>query len=160
MNLDKNQLVNTTEMTHAQLSTLIRLGREIWQQQLAQCGAAITVRQFDILVQLGKQPLTIKQLGEVFSIEPPTLIPIIDTLERHELIKRIQDKHDRRKKNLELTVKGAQLLEQMYHQIDQNPIGIAFKSMGLTKCQQLNELLAELVQYLRAEQQKRPKDED
>ncbi|MFC7441667.1 MarR family winged helix-turn-helix transcriptional regulator [Laceyella putida] len=152
--MDNNQLITMTETFRTQLSTLIRLSKALLEQQLTRYGVAITARQFTILVQLDKKPLTIKQLGEVFSIEPPSLIPIIDTLERHELVNRVQDKQDRRKKNVELTDKGAQLIQHMHQHIDQNPIAIAFATMGAAKSRQLNELLAELVHHLQVEHQR------
>ncbi|MGX9708202.1 MarR family winged helix-turn-helix transcriptional regulator [Laceyella tengchongensis] len=152
--MDKEKLVAMTESFRTNLSTLIRLSKDLLERQLMRHDVPITARQFAVLVQLCKQPLTIKRLGEVFSIEPPTLIPIIDTLERHQLVRRVPDKQDRRKKHVETTDKGQRLIQHMHQHIEQNPIAIALSTMGEENSQQLIDLLAELVVHLQAAHRK------
>jgi MarR family transcriptional regulator, lower aerobic nicotinate degradation pathway regulator len=66
------------------------------------------------LVELtGKGPTSQKQLGDFVGIDPRNLVPVIDSLEERDLVKRLSDSSDRRLSILQLTAKGKSLAEKI-----------------------------------------------
>ena len=66
----------------------------------------ITLRQSQVLSWLAlKGELTQSQLSDLLSLEPPTLVRILDRMERDGWIRRVADSDDRRKKLIRLTPK-------------------------------------------------------
>lgn len=87
--------------------------RQDFEQRLKGYGSEITALQYRVLRHLQQQRLTIKELSQRCMVEPATLVPVIDTLERHEFIRRERDPHDRRRTPLELTQVGIERLSHI-----------------------------------------------
>jgi DNA-binding MarR family transcriptional regulator len=86
--------------------------RQDLEERLKAYGFEMTALQYRVLRQLQQDGhLTIKELSRSCMVEPATLVPVIDTLERHGIIRRGQDPHDRRRTPIELTEQGLEQLQ-------------------------------------------------
>lgn len=82
------------------------------EQRLKRFGADLTASQYRLLRQLQQLgSSTIKDLSGIMMVGPATLVPMVDTLERHGFIRRGIDPNDRRRTPLELTESGRQRLD-------------------------------------------------
>lgn len=59
-----------------------------------------------------REPLTVRELGELLSLEPATLSPLLKRLEATGYLTRTRDPRDERSLNLALTAEGRQLRER------------------------------------------------
>ena len=75
----------------------------------------ITFGQWKIIMILANNNdgLTQKEIADKLGLEGPTIIPIIDKLEKDEFIKRIVDKNDRRNNQIFLTEKTIRSLDSI-----------------------------------------------
>lgn len=97
--------------------------RQDTEQRLKRFGAEITAPQYRVLRQLQQQSsATIKELSRSLMVEPATLVPMVDTLERHGFLRRGHDPRDRRRTPLELTETGRERLGQIPFVHEDDPI--------------------------------------
>ena len=76
----------------------------------------ITVGQWKVIVMLHKHNgMTQKEIADRLGLEGPTLIPIIDRMEKEELVIRRVDPSDRRNNRIYRTEKADALWEKMMH---------------------------------------------
>ena len=76
----------------------------------------ITVGQWKVIVMLHKHNgMTQKEIADRLGLEGPTLIPIIDRMEKEELVVRRVDPSDRRNNRIYRTEKADALWEKMMH---------------------------------------------
>lgn len=94
-------------------ATIAKGARQDTEQRLKGFGAVFTAPQYQLLRQLQQGRSTITELSRSMMVEPATLVPMVDTLERHGLIRRGADPHDRRRTPLELTNAGREQLSQV-----------------------------------------------
>jgi DNA-binding MarR family transcriptional regulator len=88
-------------------AVVAREARQDIEGRLKAYGFEMTALQYRVLRQLQQYGrLTIKELSQSCMVEPATLVPVIDTLERQSIIRRGQDPHDRRRTPIELTEQG------------------------------------------------------
>lgn len=115
-------------------------------QWLQQQGMDITRLQLGILRMLKHHgPQTISELSRHFSIDPSTLVPAVDALERKGWLNRGRDPNDRRRVPLALTTEGETMLERVPHLHDDDPLMAALDRMGDDNVVQLLTTLNELV---------------
>ena len=82
-----------------------------WIQFVKSTG--LSMPQFSILMQLyHKGACGMSELSEGFDITPAAASQLVDKLVQADLIARTEDLHDRRAKQVALTLQGKQLLEQ------------------------------------------------
>ncbi|MDF1514345.1 MAG: MarR family transcriptional regulator [Anaerolineae bacterium] len=109
----------------------------------------MTLLQYGVLRLLSHQNLTIAELSKLMMVDPSTLVPVIDTLERKELTCRTRDPEDRRRVPVTITDRGKAVISR--HQDhgpfspDQNPLVQSIDALGKEKAQQLLTLLREVV---------------
>jgi DNA-binding MarR family transcriptional regulator len=94
-------------------AAIAKAARQDTEQRLKQFGADLTGPQYRLLRQLQQESSTIKALSRSMMVEPATLVPMVDTLERHGFIRRSVDPRDRRRTPLELTDAGRERLDQV-----------------------------------------------
>lgn len=101
---------------------------------------------YGILRTLSHQSFTISDLSRRFMLDPSTLVPMIDSLERKGLVERGRDPNDRRRIPLSLTQEGKELLNtvSMYHEDD--VLFQRLETMGEDRARQLLTLLREVVE--------------
>jgi DNA-binding MarR family transcriptional regulator len=120
--------------------------RQDMEQRLKGYGAPISVLQYRVLRQLQQGRYTIKELSQSCMVEPTTLVPVIDTLERHDFVRRGQDPHDRRRTPLELTAAGSEQLSHIPFADDEDVIVTYLRQLADAERQvflgQLRDLVA------------------
>ena len=84
-------------------------------------------------------------------LDPSTLVPAVDTLERNGYVRRTKDPKDRRRTPLEITGQGTALLAQFPMLDEQDALVKALGQMSDDHQQQLLTLLRELVSNLKSE---------
>jgi DNA-binding MarR family transcriptional regulator len=97
---------------------------------------------------LVEDELTISELSKRLRVEPATLVPVVDALERDGLAKRGSDPNDRRRTPLSLTERGAEMIRQVPTVHPDDALFKALREMGPAKSRQYIELLRELMQRL------------
>jgi MarR family 2-MHQ and catechol resistance regulon transcriptional repressor len=107
----------------------------------------ITIQQAAVLRILAKKgPVQMNRLCRELSVTPPNITTFIDRLEKKGLVKRAEDRSDRRKTEIQLTSNGKKLYEatiERYREQIQESFGI------LTPEEQ--ERLAQLIGKVKAE---------
>ncbi len=114
--------------------------------------AGISMPQFGVLRALRRSARTISELSRLMMVDPSTLVPVVDALERKGLAVRGRDPHDRRRVPISLTERGAEIAAK--HPLkspfaaEHNPLLKSIAAMGPERAQQLLGLLRELVSHL------------
>ncbi len=67
--------------------------------------------QYGVLRMLRSHPCTLTELSRMLALEPASLTPVIDALERHGLVQRGRDPNDRRRTPLTITSKAEGVLD-------------------------------------------------
>ncbi|GAB4545555.1 MAG: MarR family transcriptional regulator [Anaerolineae bacterium] len=88
------------------------MAREL-EQYLESQGLPLTGLQYGVLRILRYQRHTLSELSARMMLKPATLVPVVDALEKHHLLKRQRDREDRRRTQLDLTEHGIDLLDRM-----------------------------------------------
>lgn len=68
-----------------------------------------SMREFWILSCVMEQPLSQRQLSEVLAIDASDMVRLVDSLEKHEWVKRDRDPKDRRRQIVTPTKKGSKI---------------------------------------------------
>jgi DNA-binding MarR family transcriptional regulator len=114
--------------------------------------AGISMPQFGVLRALRRSARTISELSRIMMVDPSTLVPVVDALERKGLAVRGRDPHDRRRAPISLTQRGAEIAAK--HPLkgpfaaENNPLLKSIAAMGPERAQQLLSLLREMVGFL------------
>ena len=127
-------------------SMLSRTAFRAFENHFAAHNVEISGIHYGILRALSHQKFTISDLSRRFLLDPSTLVPMIDSLERKGLVERGRDPNDRRRIPLTLTPDGKALLNSvsMFHEDD--VLFQRLELMGEDKARQLLELLREVVE--------------
>jgi DNA-binding MarR family transcriptional regulator len=131
-------------------------GRDLEQRLLAegftaspmQCGV---MRVIDHLQQKGYRA-TLSSISKAMLIPPPTLVPIIDALERDGLLRRQTDPADRRRTLLLLEPPSQAVLAQIHKMAQEDIFAVYVRQKGLAKAQQLSQLLHEFAEMAGGEE--------
>ncbi|WP_165423207.1 MarR family winged helix-turn-helix transcriptional regulator [Ktedonosporobacter rubrisoli] len=124
---------------------LHKVARQELVQRLERSGVDLRPGQYLILRALRPHPLTLAELSRFLLLDPSTLLPTVDQLERRGVLKRIPDPTDRRRIPLVLTDEGQALLASIPKLAEDSPLAQQLRHLGTDKCQQLAHLLAEVV---------------
>lgn len=129
-------------------SVLARISHRSIEERFSGAKTDVSGLQYGILRALSHESCTLSDLSKRFMLDPSTLVPVIDTLERKGLVMRGKDPHDRRRNPLALTEDGAQLVGSipLYHEDDL--LYRSLGSLGPDKAYQLRDLLRELITQL------------
>jgi DNA-binding MarR family transcriptional regulator len=129
-------------------ATIAKDARQATEQRLKGFGATFTAPQYRLLRQLQQGRATIKELSRAMLVEPATLVNMVDTLERHGLLRRGADPHDRRRTPLELTEAGLAQLSQVPIVHENDPIAGYLRALSeaerMTFLRHLRGLVASL----------------
>lgn len=89
--------------------------------------------------------LTLSELSKKFIVDPSTLVPVVDALERKGLVIRERDPEDRRRFPVVLTDSGREIIRQVEVVMDDDPLSNGLMALGTDKMQTLLGLLRELL---------------
>jgi len=130
-------------------ATLSRITRGYVEQHLQRVGADISGLQMGVLKALQHSgDHTLSDLSKKMVLDPSTLVPTIDGLERKGYVLRRRDPQDRRRIQISLTLSGAECVRKVELIDDDDPIYQAFARMGHEQAGQLLALLRQIILYL------------
>jgi DNA-binding MarR family transcriptional regulator len=115
------------------------------EMRLASTDASVSGLQFAVMRALSIEEHTISDLSRHFLLDPSTLVPTVDALERKGLAVRGRDPNDRRRVPISLTERGADFVASVPLVDAQDPLFQSLTLMGDERCQQLQTLLRDLV---------------
>jgi len=121
------------------------------EQRIAAQLPGISGLQFGVMQILREKPLTLSEIARRMMLASATLVPVVDRLEKQNVIIRAQDPNDRRRNPLLLTGIGREMLSKISPFDEQDLITSSLREMGAVKTRQLNELLMELLHNLSPE---------
>ena len=148
-NLLENEDIYTTAVNIRILSVVVaKLARQEIEQRFAQVDIDLKAVQYWVLRIMGTYELTLADLSRKMLLDPSSLVPVVDTLERKGLIKRDQDPHDRRRTPLTLTQAGTDLLAQGSLLESESVLVKSLSQMDTQQRQQLLDLLSQFVMHL------------
>ena len=135
---------NTNHRVQTALFGLFKPLRKDVEKRLVSTGQGMTMSQCGILRHLEQASLTINELARRMMIKPPSLVAVVDALERAGYLKRKPDPTDRRRTPLHITPKGEALLKEVPFCAETDALSVALDHLGERKAEQLASLLEEL----------------
>jgi DNA-binding MarR family transcriptional regulator len=131
------------------LSTIIlKCSRRDIEERLRKKGIAISIPAVAVMRLVRNNVTTIRDLSKRMLIAPATLVPIIDGLERKNLLSRGTDAKDRRKNNLSITDRGVNLLSRINLTINEDLLTKSMVKIGTEKSSRVVKELEELATLL------------
>ncbi len=127
---------------------LARMAHRSLEDHLSQRGYALSMLQMGVLYSLHHESQTISELSRHFNLDPSTLVPTIDALERKQLLVRGRDPNDRRRVPLSLTEQGQAVINDISIVHENDTLLIALRHLGSEKTMQLLNLLRSLAQQM------------
>lgn len=119
------------------------------EKQLAEHVPDMSRLQFSILMILAHdEDQTISELSRKLVVDPSTLVPSVDALERKGLVVRQRDPNDRRRIPLQLTEDAVALLRTIRTVHKDDPIIPCLQNLGEEQLHQLISLLCALIHNL------------
>ena len=129
-------------------SIISRMAHASFEQQLNQSELGVSPMQFAVMRSLCRSHHTISELSRKFAVDPSTLVPVIDSLERKGLVQRQRDEQDRRRVPVALTDDGKQLFNRPMPVDHEDPFYKALSAMGKRRAGALRKLLMEVLAAL------------
>ncbi len=126
-------------------SVLGRLASRALEERFAATSTNVNGLQYGILRTLAFHSVTLSDLSRSFVLDPSTLVPVVDSLERKGLISRRRDPNDRRRVPLSLTEKGAAMIKDVPLTHEDDLLYQCLQEMGEEKSATLLDLLREVV---------------
>ena len=132
------------------LSVVFKIVHQALEKRLSQHHGEMSRLQFGVLsmVDHADEPQTISDLSKTLNLDPSTLVPAVDALERKGLIIRQRDPDDRRRIPLSLTEEGKALIHQIREMVKDAPLMVSVGKMEPESLHHLLMLLSELVCHL------------
>lgn len=130
------------------MGALTRLSARAIDDAMSEHKIGLTGLQYGILRALSYQTFTLSDLSRKFVMDPSTLVPTVDTLERKGFVERGKDPSDRRRTPLLITEQGQSVLGSIgFLQMDDG-FARSVEAMGEDRARQLLELLRELMRTI------------
>lgn len=135
---------NNNHRVQTALFGLFKPIRRDVERRLVSAGQGMTMLQCGILRHLEQASLTINEMARRMMIKPPSLVAVVDALERDGYLQREPDPSDRRRTPLRITAKGEALLKKVPFCDETDALSVALDRLGERKAEQLAKLLEEL----------------
>ena len=146
--IDGRTLTNVLEL-RVLLSSIWKSSVHHLEEHLASSGLDLTRLQHGVLHLVSVEgPQTMSELSRKFGLDPSTLVPTVDALERKAYIKRERDPNDRRRMPISLTEAGLEAVQTIQPVSEDDPIVMALHHLGPDNVQQLLSLLCQISQQL------------
>ena len=142
---DDAHLQRVTHDVRILASILARMAQMSFEQQLQDLNFGVSPMQYGVMRSLCRDQHTISELSRKFAVDPSTLVPVVDALERKGLVLRERDPQDRRRVPLALTDAGEALLQQATPLGHDDAFYKALADMGAERAQLLRSLLKEAI---------------
>jgi DNA-binding MarR family transcriptional regulator len=125
-----------------------KLVRESFEKHLEVAHVDLTGLQFGILRTLDEREHTLSELSRHLMLDPSTLVPVIDSLERKGYALRAKDPNDRRRNPITVTQAGAQILETVRKIDFADAFSAGVAQIGPNQADQLVGLLHTLLHHM------------
>jgi DNA-binding MarR family transcriptional regulator len=152
--MKRQELVASATEVRILLSMLAKMARQEWQEHLDACGVGMSVLHIAVLRLLKHHPYTIKELSAHVLVEPASLVPVVDELERKEYVRRTTDPLDRRRTPLVLTEAGEEKLTSLPVLPASSALVKTLAEMGDQKVTSLLDTLRELASGMTGSQER------
>jgi DNA-binding MarR family transcriptional regulator len=146
--MDIAELQRITAEIRMLFRIVMKMSAREFNQHLAANDVDINGLQYGVIRALHHHHFTLSELSKMFILDPSTLVPVVDTLERKGLVERARDPNDRRRIPLHLTEQGVNLLKNVSLFAEDSLLGKSLTQLGEAKTLQLLELLRELAQTM------------
>jgi DNA-binding MarR family transcriptional regulator len=130
------------------MSMVGRLSMRNLEEQIAAANLGINGLQYGILRALSFHSFTLSELSRKFALDPSTLVPVVDALERKGYVMRGKDPADRRRAPLSTTDEGKAILNNIPFSPENDMLYQCMNELGDDKARALLVLLREVVQHL------------
>jgi DNA-binding MarR family transcriptional regulator len=107
------------------------------EQRLAELGIDISHLQYGLLRVISLEPRTLSELSRHFMLDPSTMVPMVDALERRGYVERRKDPQDRRRAPLVITDAGQAVLERVGWLGDHEPLREGVRALGDERAREL-----------------------
>ena len=131
--------------------TLASIATRSLEQHLQEHGAPISALQHGVMRLLYHNQYTSSELSRRMNLDPATLVPVVDALERRGYVQRGRDPNDRRRSPLTLTIAGIDLLAHVPLFDRSDALACALGSLGAEPARELLRLLRELLGHMTPE---------
>lgn len=142
----RTTLLDDYTSTHESVGFVVR---EVWrlfarclQPRIAREGVTIGMW-FALRMLWDKDGVTQRELGERVGINGPTMVMALNSMERSGLVKRVQNRKDRRKINVYLTKRGRKLRAKLWPMASE-VLSLALSGLSRKQVQSLTEMLAQI----------------
>ncbi len=128
---------------------MAKISKEWFEARMLEEGYEISVLQFGVLRMLSMDgDHSLSELSKKFMLDPSTLVPTVDSLERKKIVTRLRDPDDRRRVVIGLTDIGREIVSHfdVFHHND--PVYLSMVAMGEAQSEQLMVLLRNLIQHM------------
>jgi DNA-binding MarR family transcriptional regulator len=146
--MEQNAFLELAHEIRVLLGIATRLSREALESRLTEHRIDLTGLQYGILRTLADEELTLSELSKRMILDPSTLVPVIDSLERKGYALRTKDPHDRRRTPVVLTDDGKEVLAQVAHLALEDRIMDSLRRMPDAHTEKLRDLLREMIQLM------------
>lgn len=133
---------------HILCGVITKVAHQAYAQRLSENDLDISVMQYGVLRTLSAHPYTLSELSRKFVVDPSTLVPVIDTLERKGLLERGRDPNDRRRTPLNVTDAGRVIAALDIIAAGEHPLVQALQALGAEQAAQLATLLRAVMRGL------------
>jgi DNA-binding MarR family transcriptional regulator len=151
-NMEREKATATANEIRLLCTLVTKLAGRDLQRRLDLWDTGISPLQHAVMRLLRYEELTISELSRKFNLDPSTLVPAVDALERKRLARRGHDPNDRRCRPLSLTERGAELIAGTPAVDSQDSLVQSLTDMGDASWLQLLILLRELVRRMSGEE--------
>ena len=130
---------------HSLARMLLRTARQDLERHLELHEAGIGALAYRVARLLyAREPLTISELSQQLGVSAPTLVAIVDSLEKKGIAARGRDSRDRRRIPLTLTAEGRAMIAHIPSVDEEDRLVQGLASLGTGKRRELLDLLREL----------------
>ncbi len=142
--MKEHELSAAAEEIRILIAILAKRGRQDLQQHLENHSARIGIVHYGVLRALLESSRTISEISKSMFLEPATLVPVVDDLEKSGYVRRGHDPQDRRRNPIELTEAGVELLNSIPVWLGKGAFFEALMKMPSEHVRELRNLLHEL----------------
>lgn len=131
------------------MQVVSKLSRHTLERNLAEQDAEISILQYGMIRVLAHEGnLTLSELSRKFHLDPSTLVPSVDHLERKGLVTRQRDPNDRRRLPISVTEQALELTRTIEVIKANDPLMSSLRQMDGDSVHALLTLMRDLVHHL------------
>jgi DNA-binding MarR family transcriptional regulator len=146
--MNADQLLIMTSEIRILCMLITKTSARAIEDRLSLSGVELNGLQYGVMRCLSYHAHTLSELSKMFVLDPSTLVPIIDSLERRGLLRRERDPSDRRRMPLSLTEEGMAVMKQVANLQHDDVLFRSLQQLGPQRAEQLLELLRAIIHEL------------